>query len=447
MQEDMRKALAALSFLPEVYLVGGCVRDSVLGRPCHDVDLCSSSTPTELVEQAGRAGYSATTVGAEFGTVVVRVGDTEYEVTTYRQELSCDGRHAQVAFTTSLEVDLSRRDLTINAMAMGPDGKIIDPFNGMEDLHERRIRTVGCPDDRFQEDYLRVVRALRFASTMGFTIEKSTYKAIRECAPRLVGQIGNKVSIERLVAETQKVFDNPNANCSFYLRSLKELGILDVLIPELTGMENCPQNPKWHPEGDAWEPTLEVVDRAEPAVRWHALLHDVGKNHPDGQQRDTGEAWFTYLNHAEAGAALIPAIGQRLRWTKEVSEDVAVCTNLHMRPLFTPLTSSNVRRLQLLAGEHLTSLGKVCSADAGSRHPVDPHWFEVVEEVKPILQGRHLLAYGQANGVESLRKGGPHFTKMLRASFDYQLEGDEEGKMCTDIDILLDVALREGGYR
>lgn len=423
--KNLPSILERLSFLPNLYLVGGAVRDILLGLEPEDLDFATSAPPEVVLRLAQEHGLEAIPTGLEYGTVTVLLGHHPYEVTTFRRDVETYGRHARVVWGQSIEEDLSRRDFTIGAIAMDAGGRVIDPYRGQADLEAKRLRAVGDPRQRFREDYLRVIRAGRLAARYGFEIESETLEAARQAASEVLSH----VAVERVTAEFNKAFQNGTP--SRFLRYLYDLGILQRLIPEFEGTDRLRQNPRWHPEGDVLTHVLEVVDRAEPEVRWHALLHDVGK-------RDTAEwkpeGWYSFHGHEVVGAERIPRIAQDLRLSSELRQELEVTTRLHMVPVLTPPTPGAIRRFQAQAGPHLLRLEQLCRADAGDRR--DPAAWKFFEPqpvpVQPLLKGRHLMERGHTPG--------PEFGRLLKAAFAYQLETGE-----TAIERLYQAALRAEG--
>ncbi len=286
----------------DAYAVGGCIRDSLLGRVPGDWDITTSAPP-----EAVKACFKKTVdTGIEHGTVTVLIDRVGYEVTTYRVD-GCykDGRHPEsVTFTSSLEEDLMRRDFTINAMASGGDG-IVDPFGGREDLEARIIRCVGDPRQRFGEDALRILRAIRFSAQLGFEIEEGTADAMRELAGTL-----EKISAERIRTELDKLLlsDHPEMIIEAY-----RLGITKVVLPEFDAMMEVTPSGKHHiyPVGEHAVEAVKKISKDPDLLRWTMLLHDVGK--PSTQK--IGEDGKTiYPGHGETGAAIANDVLRRLKF-------------------------------------------------------------------------------------------------------------------------------------
>lgn len=251
------------------YIVGGCVRDSLLGLAPHDWDICTDATPEQTI--AACSGYKIIETGLKHGTVTVVVNGEGYEVTTFRVDGDCSDhrRPDSVAFTSSLEADLARRDFTMNAIAMDADGRLHDPFGGAKDIRERVIRCVGDPDHRFKEDGLRVLRAMRFSATYGFTIDPDTESALHRNRRNLCW-----IAPERIHQELSRLLTG-----SYVGPVLREFpDVLCVFWPDLGPLVDMTQNNPWHCH-NGWEHTIHAVEAAPatPILRLAALLHDIGK--------------------------------------------------------------------------------------------------------------------------------------------------------------------------
>lgn len=405
------------SLLGEVFLVGGAVRDLVLGREPKDLDFATPLPPEEVARRLEEAGLPVGLAGARFGTVytAVPVSGTvlDVEITTFRTEsYEGAGRKPRVGWASSLLEDLARRDFTINAMALGGDGGIIDPFGGLEDLRQGLVRAVGDARARFEEDPLRVVRAFRFAARYGWRVEEATLRAARE----LAFLVGRKVSAPRFAEEATKGLLAPGAEG--FVRGLFELGVWYQFLPELRGPHGPAhlllQNPLHHPEGDVAAHLAQVAGRARemgagPLEAWAAFLHDVGK--PAAAQ-PTPEGWYRFPGHDVLGAEMIPGIARRFGWSRAWEEALVATTRLHMRVL-QPATPRAVRRFQAEAGSNLSLLRLVCMADGEGRRDLEA-WFRVESPVEPLLRGRDLLALGL--------KPGPELGRLLRRAYELQLE-------------------------
>ena len=283
----------------EAYAVGGCVRDSFLGRVPGDWDITTSAAPEETKSLFARTFDT----GIEHGTITVLLNGEGFEVTTYRIDGKYeDNRHpSKVQFTRSLSEDLLRRDFTINAMAYNEQDGLVDLFHGMEDLKKGVIRCVGNAEARFSEDALRILRAIRFSAQLGFEIEEKTEKAIKKLAPTL-----EKISAERICAELEKLIlsDNPDKLIEAY-----NLGITKVVLPEFDAMMECKQDTPYHMY-NVGEHTIKVMENVEKTrvMRFAALLHDVAK--PDVHTFDTRSH---FKGHAIAGVEKANKIMRRLK--------------------------------------------------------------------------------------------------------------------------------------
>lgn len=285
----------------EAYIVGGCVRDAVLGREPDDWDITTSARPEEV-----KALFSRTIdTGIAHGTVTVMYGKEGYEVTTYRVDGKYEDhrRPSSVSFTASLMEDMKRRDFTINAMAYNDEEGILDHFEGMKDLERRRIRCVGEPSERFDEDALRILRAVRFAAQLDFSIDERTKEAIRRQAVFL-----KDISAERIQVELTKLLLSAHPEC---LAAAYELGVTAVVLPEFDRMMQTPQNNRHHMY-NVGEHTLRVIQEVPQTktLRWAALLHDVAKP----ATKTTDERGDHFYGHSEKGVELAKAVLMRLKF-------------------------------------------------------------------------------------------------------------------------------------
>ncbi len=314
----------------EAYAVGGCVRDSILGRIPDDWDITTSATPLET-----KALFARTfDTGIEHGTITVLLDKDAFEVTTYRVDGTyMDNRHpSEVTFTRSLKEDLLRRDFTINAMAYNEKEGLVDIFGGIEDLENQKIRCVGNAKERFSEDALRILRAIRFAAQLGFEIEEETREGIRELAPTL-----SLISAERIQVELVKILVSKNPSM---LRMAYELGITKVILPEFDSMmETKQENP--HHKYNVGEHTLKAVEyiRPDKVLRLTMLFHDVAK--PVTKTIDaTGRAHFSL--HDVKGVEMTKEILKRLKFDNDTLNKVTKLVRYHDYRM--PTQPKNVRR-------------------------------------------------------------------------------------------------------
>ena len=368
----------------EAFVVGGCVRDALRGVDPHDWDVATSATPEAIQKVFRHALYLN-----RFGTVVVRQGEHDIEVTTYRVEADyADHRHpTEVAFTDSLHEDLARRDFTMNAMAWRPGiesrpGELVDPFGGQRDLDAKIVRAVGEPRERFQEDALRMVRAVRFATRLGFTIDPRTAEAIRECAG-----LAKTLSGERIQQEITKMLDAERPSVAF--RMLSDLGLLAVICPELEVAKDTPQDKAV--AQNVFDHSLATMDASplderDPKQRYvlrlAGLFHDIGKpaTFSDGH----------FHQHEFVGEAKAREILRRWRFDRETVTQVTHLIRNHMFWYQTEWSGSAVRRFVRKVGlENIPALFALRKADnigSGARSPrmyaLESLWERVQEEIR-----------------------------------------------------------------
>ncbi len=402
----------------EAYFVGGCVRDLVLGQEPADYDVATDAPPGAVMKLFSKT----VAVGARFGVVLVIEDGDQIEVATYRSDHGyTDGRHPDaVRFARSAEEDVRRRDFTINGLLFDPlAGKVLDYVGGQDDIRAGIIRTIGSPRERFAEDKLRMLRAIRFAARFAYRIEPETFRAIQaECREIEV------VSKERVRDELVKMLTEGQARRAMEL--LDESGLLAVILPEVARMKGVPQPPQFHPEGDVWVHTLLLLEKMEkPSVTLAlaALLHDVGKP-PTLRLPDGPEERIRFDEHADVGAVMAEEILRRLRFSNEEIEQVAALVRHHLRfkdaPKMRPSTLKRFLALERFE-EHLELHRLDCLASHGqldnyefvrrARETMPP------EEIRPprLLTGDDLRAMGY--------QPGPEMGRILAAVEEAQLEG------------------------
>ncbi len=340
----------------EAYVVGGCVRDMLMGTAPHDWDVTTSALPEETM---ALFDHFAIPTGLRHGTVTVRSGGLACEVTTFRTDGDyTDHRHpAAVSFTRDLTEDLARRDLTVNAMAMDVRGTLYDPFRGQQDIQAKKLRCVGQPDRRFSEDALRMLRTLRFSATLGFAIEEDTHRALRQQCGDL-----RYVAAERVREELTKLLCGQDAG-----RVLaEEPQVLGVVLPEILPCVGFEQHNRHHCY-DVWRHTAHAVDAAppEPVLRWTMLLHDLGK--PQCFTLDERGVGHFYGHH-RPGTEMADAICRRLRFDNAAARRICTLVRYHDRPI--SLTEKAIRRaMNQLGVEVLRQLCDVKRADNMAQHP------------------------------------------------------------------------------
>lgn len=305
----------------EAFIVGGSVRDTLLHKTPSDYDITTNALPEEIEEVFKE--FKTIAVGKKFGTIVVVQNDANIEITTYRiEEEYIDGRRpSKVSFSTSIEEDLKRRDFTINAMAYSEKIGLVDPFGGREDLEKKLIKTVGNPRERFSEDHLRILRCVRFNTSLGFKIEEETLKASKEMAYLL-----EKISMERIREELFKILLSQKP--SYGIKLLYQLDILEIIIPELIELVGFDQkNP--HHLLDVFHHTLCVIDKTPPIIelRLAGLFHDIAK--PNTFSLDE-EGIGHFYGHQDKGESMAEEILKRLKASKALTEKVKKLVKNHM---------------------------------------------------------------------------------------------------------------------
>ena len=343
----------------KAYAVGGCVRDSVLGRKCGDIDITTSATPQEVETLLEKNGIRYAETGLQHGTITAIVNKTPYEVTTFRSDGDyLDNRHPEaVEFVSDIRVDLARRDFTMNALAYNDDEGFVDAFGGLEDIQHRLIRAVGDPDRRFNEDALRIMRALRFASALGFDIEENTKQSLFHNKDLLLN-----IASERIFTELRKLLVGDNAEA--VLTEYRE--IIAVVIPELRPCFDFPQNSRWHIY-DVYTHIVKSVAIApkKDYVRFALLLHDIAKP----QCKTTDARGDHFFNHPAVGADVTRSIMNRLRVSNEFKNKVIKLVEIH--DMHITRRPSNIKKWLRELGEDLTyDFVDVRIADMSTHNPV-----------------------------------------------------------------------------
>ncbi|HTL48735.1 MAG TPA: CCA tRNA nucleotidyltransferase [Verrucomicrobiae bacterium] len=402
------------------YFAGGCVRDHLMKKPPQDFDVATSAVPDVIEKLFPRT----IPVGKQFGVMlVVEEGEHVFEVATFRTEGGYqDGRHpTHVSFTGPKE-DAARRDFTVNGLFYDPfEEKVIDFVGGGEDLKKKVIRAIGEPEKRFEEDKLRLLRAVRFASVLGFEIEPETWNAVKKMAAEI-----RCVSPERIRDEVVKILTRTGAARGFSL--LSESGLLKVILPELEAMKGVEQPPQYHPEGDVFIHTrmlLEKLNEPSATLALSALFHDVAK--PVTYAIRNGKICF--YEHAPIGAKMTREIMKRLRFSNEEIDKVSEAVENHMKfadvqkmregKLMRFIARDNFgEELELHRIDCLSSHGKLDNYDFLKQKRAA--FAEEQLKPKPLLNGHDLLAMGAAPG--------PLIREILDEAYTLQLEGAFPGK-------------------
>ncbi|HIR42063.1 MAG TPA: HD domain-containing protein [Candidatus Aphodovivens avicola] len=416
----------------EAWCVGGFVRDSLLGRPVSDIDIACSALWPQTEETCLAAGMRVHRTGEKHGTVTVVCDDAAFEVTTFRVDGAySDARHPdEVRFVRSLKEDLARRDFTINAMAYHPLRGLTDPFGGLEDARRGIIRTVGDPAQRFGEDALRILRACRFSSQLGFSLDGATYQAMLEGKRGLL-----RVSSERITAELQKLLLGDNVRDAL----LQTVGVISAVLPELVAMKGFDQCTPYHCH-DVLEHTARAVAGTPPypLVRWAALFHDMGK--PAAFFKEPGGRGHFY-GHAKISVPLARGIMDRLTFSTAFRDRVLLLVERH-DDVFDATPRAVKRALARMGGD-VELFRALCDLKRGDASAQAPAYAEErmrrADDLLRVLDG--ILAEGEAftlkhlavNGRDAMDAGiaqgpsvGAALAAALDAVIDEQIPNDRE---------------------
>ena len=406
----------------QALLVGGCVRDLLLGRPPADYDVTTDATPDQVLS----IFPEGVDVGAQFGVVLVPRDGIKVEVATFRSDVGySDGRHPDaVVYSKTVQEDVLRRDFTINGLLMRHDsGQILDFVGGQADLRAAVVRAIGEPERRFTEDKLRMLRAPRFAARLNFAMEDTTFRAIQTLASQI-----QQVSAERIRDELTKVLTEGAAKRGFAL--LDQCGLLREVLPEIAALHGVEQPPQYHPEGDVWIHTMMMLDGlpagTATTLAWGVLLHDVGKPDTFRSAGETGDR-IRFDGHVDKGVELAGKICRRLRFSNEETEQILALVANHMKfKDAEKMRTSTLKHFVRLPhfDEHMALHRLDCLSSNGRTEAYDfvtKFLSETPpEQVRParILGGDDLLRMGYSQG--------PLFSEILRAVEDAQLEGELE---------------------
>jgi poly(A) polymerase len=417
----------------ELYLVGGPVRDGMLGRRHEDLDFATDATPDEILRLVEPLAQATWKQGMRFGTVGAEISDVRMEITTFRTEkYQPSSRHPEVSFAADIETDLARRDFTINAMAIRlPDRKPVDPYGGVKDLRAKTIRTPSDPRDSFSDDPLRMLRAFRFASQLKFAIHPSVLETVAELKDLI-----KTVSAERIRDEMSKLLVGRDPGRALELADGS--GLTDLFLPEL-GALKLEQDPL-QKHKDVFHHTLAVIERTDPEleVRLAALLHDVGKP----QTRRIGPEGVSFHHHEVVGSHMAQERLRALRFPNDVVDTVSKVIFLHHRFHTYALgwTDSAVRRYVRDAGDLLETLNKLVRADCTTRNPEKARRLqarmdeleqrigelaklEELASIRPELDGHQVMAY---LGVPPGPVVGEALDFLLEIRLDEGLLGSDE---------------------
>lgn len=410
-----------------VYFVGGCVRDRLLGYPVKDIDIATSARPEEVLSLFPGSWE----VGAAFGVVLVRRDGCCFEVATFRRDGDyTDGRRPDAVYFTDAREDALRRDFTVNGLFEDPfscpPGRIVDYVDGMADIRTRKLRAIGNPDRRFEEDSLRLMRAVRFAVTRDLEVDAETCSSVCRNAGLLA-----RIAPERIREELDRILISPRRKRG--VEMLVETGLMRHVIPEVYAMVGCTQPPRWHPEGDVYTHTLMMLDAmgggdspVSLELALAALLHDIGKP-PCRQVDETGRIRFS--GHDREGGAMARSILRRLKYSNAVVDAVSAMVERHMRFMNVRQMKKSTLRVFMSSPFFFDEL-ELHRLDCLSSNGLMDNWQFVKDSMEsyrdsplvppPLVTGRDLLALGLPPG--------PDFGKWLSRVQELQLEGTLRGR-------------------
>ena len=396
----------------EAYFVGGCVRDLLLGKNPKDFDIATDAVPERV-----KALFKRTIpVGAQFGVMIVAEEGENFEVATFRADIGYqDGRRPESVQFTNAKEDAIRRDFTVNGLFYDPiKKKTYDWVGGQKDLQKKRLRAIGDPAKRFQEDKLRLLRAVRFASVLGFKIEAKTFAAVKKFSKKI-----HEVSHERVRDELVKMFTGPDPAGALTL--LDKSGLLKEVLPEVEKMKGVQQPRKYHPEGDVFRHTkllLSQLKKPDPILAFGCLLHDVGK--PATFKRADR---IRFNGHETVGARMTEEILTRLRFSNDFKEKVVACVDGHMRFKDVQVMRESTLKKFMQRPTFSTELEQH-RVDCLASHGDLSHWRFLKKKIKlfsqeeikpiPLISGRDVLALGITEG--------PRVGEILKAVEEAQLE-------------------------
>ncbi len=399
------------------YYAGGCVRDMLRGAEPVDYDIATSARPGEVQRLFART----VAVGAQFGVICVIEENAEFQVATFRSdEAYIDGRHPTGVIFSTPQQDAERRDFTVNGMFFDPlKNEVIDFVNGRADLQAKLLRAIGNPADRFREDRLRMLRAVRFAATLGFEIEPQTWSALRENAREI-----NVVSAERIRDELVRIFVSPSRVRGFDL--LDASGLMREILPEIEALKGCEQPPQFHPEGDVFVHTRRMLEllptRVSESLVFSILFHDIGK--PPTYSWDERDQRIRFSGHDKVGAEMTRAVMERLRFSRDEIDATAEAVDQHM--VFKDVQKMRVAKLKrFMSRPHFDDELMLHKVDCESSHgDIGNYTFLLNKREEfaneplippPLVTGHDVVALGW--------KPGPKIGEILEAVQTRQLEG------------------------
>ena len=415
----------------QIYLVGGAVRDAILGIETKDFDFTTNASSEDSIKMLNKNKYKTTEIGRAFGTIETTVGDYSIHITTYREDkYNKDSRKPEIKTSGELETDLSRRDFTVNAIAYDiNNNEIIDPHGGLKDLSEGLIRTPDTADISFSDDPLRMLRACRFVSTHGFTPNNELFKAISKNVERI-----EIVSTERIRDEFTKLLTGKEP--SLGLKAFVESGLSELIMPELNELK-IEVDPKHHHK-DVYEHTMVVLDRVSPTLvsRMSALLHDIGK--PKTKGIENGKVHFRH--HEVVGAKMSKKILKRLKYDNETIKKVSLLVENHLRPHTFKMgwTDSAVRRYIIDAGGLLEELNDLVRADITTKNKakyeeINKYLDEMEERIKEVAEKEELSKLRPPISGDEIMdmfdlEPGPSVGVIMKALYEQRINDGEVSK-------------------
>jgi len=415
----------------QIYLVGGAVRDGILGIETKDFDFTTNASSEDSIKMLNKNDYKTTEIGRAFGTIETTVGDYSIHITTYREDkYNKDSRKPEIKTSGELETDLSRRDFTVNAIAYDiNNNEIIDPYGGLKDLSEGLIRTPDTADISFSDDPLRMLRACRFVSTHGFTPNNELFKAISKNVERI-----EIVSTERIRDEFTKLLTGKDP--SLGLKAFVESGLSELIMPELNELK-IEVDPKHHHK-DVYEHTMVVLDRVSPTLvsRMSALLHDIGK--PKTKGIENGKVHFRH--HEVVGAKMSKKILKRLKYDNETIKKVSLLVENHLRPHTFKMgwTDSAVRRYIIDAGGLLEELNDLVRADITTKNKakyeeINKYLDEMEERIKEVAEKEELSKLRPPISGDEIMdmfdlEPGPSVGVIMKALYEQRINDGEVSK-------------------
>lgn len=426
--EEIKKILAVFQKNHyEIYVVGGAVRDLLTGKPVTDWDFTTNATPEEIIKLFPQAFYDNV-----FGTVGIPPQNPElkpHEITTFRREFDYSDarRPGRVEWGKSLEEDLSRRDFTINAMALKQEDPliIIDPYGGQKDLGKKVIRAVGDPNERFREDALRMMRAIRIAAQLGFTVENKTQAAIKQNAPLI-----NRIAKERIKTELFKILASPHADQG--ILSLRETNLLVEIMPELEKTfgvdQKSPQRHHIYDVGTHSLMSLKYCPATDPVTRFATLIHDIGK--PQTYKKlDNGVV--TFYNHEVVSAAIAKRIAERLRFSNKEADKLFKLVRWHQFSVTENQTDSAIRRfIKNVGPEYVEDMLALRVGDRLGSGAKETSWRteEFKQRIITVQKQPFSISDLKINGEDVMKelniKPGPKVGEVLQKIFDKVVGGN-----------------------